>query len=130
MWPWRNCLEHLPGKIMRTTRKVIDGKDSNHRLLAVQNCQSAHAFIPHQARCLRAILVLEAARNKTRHDFTRRGPRWILASSYNTTTDIAVRYQANRLSILLYRKYTDAHLMHLSRAFARRRGRSDRLYFR
>jgi len=90
MWPWRNRLEHLPSKIMRTTREVIDGQDSNHRLLAVQNCQSAHAFIPHQARCLCAILVLEAARDKISHDFTHRRFRGVLASADDTTTDVAV----------------------------------------
>jgi hypothetical protein len=128
--PWRNRVEHLPGKIMGAAGEIIERKDANYRLLTVQNRQWAHAFIPHEASCLLAVLVLETARNESRHDFPRRRPRRVLAGPNDTAADIAVCYQTNRLSILPHRKYADAQLVHLSRAFARRRSRSDPLYFR
>jgi hypothetical protein len=61
MRPWRYRLQHLAGQVMRATREVVDGKNSDRYVLAIHDGQSPQALVLHHAGRLLAVLILEEA---------------------------------------------------------------------
>ena len=110
--PRRSRVEHRTRELVRVARQVVNGKQSDERVVAVENRQASQMLFFHHSGGFGAMLVFETRSDITGHDVAYRNGRRILCSTDASATDVAIGDDPNWFPVLRYYEGADTELIH------------------